>query len=173
MTIRFVQAWNGYYPGQIVTNPNGGNSEATLVALGYAVTDLNGPDNTPVPVTGVINEVTGGISFVSGGNNYETTLQTNPVVMPDETYTAASSNICVVAGPCKIISIVAQAVTTGPLTFTIYDNSASGAGTVLWTESLNTGGIATIPTPILAMQGVFLSFTGTATLDITVRGFAV
>ena len=67
MTIRFIQAWNGYYPGKIVTNPNGGNSEATLVALGYAVTDLNGPDNTPVPVTGVINEVTRGIIYSGGG----------------------------------------------------------------------------------------------------------
>ena len=69
MTIRFVQAWNGYRPDQIVTNPNGGNSEATLISLGYAVADLNGPDNSPVPVTGVVNEVTGRISLSAGGQS--------------------------------------------------------------------------------------------------------
>jgi hypothetical protein len=45
MTVRFIKSWNGYYEGQIVTSPNGGNSEATLVSLGYAVYDLDGPGN--------------------------------------------------------------------------------------------------------------------------------
>ena len=57
MTIRFVQAWNGYYPGHIVTSPNGGQSEATLISLGYAVADLDGPDNSPVPVFAQTNSV--------------------------------------------------------------------------------------------------------------------
>lgn len=47
MTIRFTQSWNGYYTGQVVTSPAGGNSEAQLVSLGYAVYDLDGPSNTP------------------------------------------------------------------------------------------------------------------------------
>ena len=46
MTIRFTKSWNGYYEGQIVTNPAGGNTEAQLIALGYAVADLDGPDNS-------------------------------------------------------------------------------------------------------------------------------
>ena len=46
MTIRFTKSWNGYYEGQIVTNPAGGNTEAQLIALGYAVSDLDGPDNS-------------------------------------------------------------------------------------------------------------------------------
>lgn len=51
MTIRFIKSWNGYYEGQIVTNPAGGNSEATLISLGYAVSDLDGPDKSGDPVT--------------------------------------------------------------------------------------------------------------------------
>lgn len=46
MTIRFTKSWNGYYEGQIVSNPAGGNTEAQLIALGYAVSDLDGPDNS-------------------------------------------------------------------------------------------------------------------------------
>ena len=46
MTIRFTKSWNGYYEGQIVTNPAGGNTEAQLITLGYAVSDLDGPDNS-------------------------------------------------------------------------------------------------------------------------------
>jgi hypothetical protein len=46
MTIRFTKSWNGYYEGQIVSNPAGGNTEAQLIALGYAVADLDGPDNS-------------------------------------------------------------------------------------------------------------------------------
>lgn len=45
MTIRFTQSWNGYYTGQVVTSPAGGNTEAQLVALGYADYDLDGPGN--------------------------------------------------------------------------------------------------------------------------------
>ena len=46
MTIRFTKSWNGYYEGQIVSNPAGGNTEAQLITLGYAVSDLDGPDNS-------------------------------------------------------------------------------------------------------------------------------
>ena len=46
MTIRFTKSWNGYYEGQIVSDPAGGNTEAQLIALGYAVSDLDGPDNS-------------------------------------------------------------------------------------------------------------------------------
>lgn len=45
MTIRFIKSWNGYYDGQVVTNPSG-RIEAELIALGYAVSDLDGPDNS-------------------------------------------------------------------------------------------------------------------------------
>ena len=45
MTIRFTKSWNGYYEGQIVTSPSG-RTEAELIALGYAVSDLDGPDNS-------------------------------------------------------------------------------------------------------------------------------
>lgn len=63
MTIRFITAWNGYYEGQIVTNPNGGNSEATLISLGFAVADLGWPNNSPVPVYATTNPLTGGIEI--------------------------------------------------------------------------------------------------------------
>ena len=63
MTIRFIKSWNGYYEGQIVTSPNG-RSEADLVTLGYAVTDLDGPDNSPLPVT-ASKTLTGGIKNIT------------------------------------------------------------------------------------------------------------
>lgn len=68
MTIRFLKSWNGYFEGQIVSNPNG-RTEADLITLGYAVADLDGPDNTPLPVTATTNPVTGWISLSAGGRN--------------------------------------------------------------------------------------------------------
>lgn len=53
MTIRFVQQWNGYSPDTIVTLA--GAEETRLIGLGYAVTDLDGPGNTPLPVTSTTN----------------------------------------------------------------------------------------------------------------------
>lgn len=45
MTIRFVKYWNGYSPDAIVYNL-GSTEEARLVSLGYATTDLDGPDGS-------------------------------------------------------------------------------------------------------------------------------
>ena len=66
MTIRFTKSWNGYYEGQIVSNPAGGNTEAQLIALGYAVSDLDGPDNSfelakfaTDPLTGAVTGLVG------------------------------------------------------------------------------------------------------------------
>lgn len=66
MTVRFIKSWNGYYEGQVVSNPTGGNSEATLISLGYAVADLDGPDNSPVLVKATTDPLTGGIGLVAG-----------------------------------------------------------------------------------------------------------
>lgn len=45
MTIRFIQQWNGYSPDQIVSGL-GGTEEARMVSLGFATTDLDGPDGS-------------------------------------------------------------------------------------------------------------------------------
>ena len=83
MTIRFTKSWNGYYEGQIVTNPAGGNTEAQLIALGYAVSDLDGPDNSfelakfatdsDGNVTGLVGP--GGVSLLVGDSS-QTDTQT-------------------------------------------------------------------------------------------------
>ena len=65
MTIRFTKSWNGYYEGQIVTNPNGGNSEAQLIALGYAVADLDGPDNS-LQLAKLATDSTGNVTGLVG-----------------------------------------------------------------------------------------------------------
>lgn len=59
MTIRFVTAWNGYYPDQIVSSL-GSTEETRLIGLGYAVADIDGPGNTPLPVYAT-KDVTGGL----------------------------------------------------------------------------------------------------------------
>ena len=102
---------------------------------------------------------------------YTLTPKNIPVVFPDEIYTlSAAGGVSVYAGPCQLVGVRGQNVTAGPITITIYDSSASGTGTVLYTGAINTGTEAAITTPVLAFQGVFLSFTGTGTFDITLRG---
>lgn len=78
MTIRFIKSWNGYYEGQIVTSPNGGNTEAQLIALGYAVADLDGPDNGALPVMATTNPVTGRIRTSAGASAF---FAQNPAVV--------------------------------------------------------------------------------------------
>ena len=63
MTIRFVQQWNGYSPDTIVTLA--GAEETRLIGLGYAVTDLDGPGNTPLPVLASHNPVTEGVEVLA------------------------------------------------------------------------------------------------------------
>ena len=65
MTIRFTKSWNGYYEGQIVTNPAGGNTEAQLIALGYAVSDLDGPDNS-FPLAHLATDTSGNVTGLVG-----------------------------------------------------------------------------------------------------------
>lgn len=48
MTIRFVTAWSGYRADQLVSGL-GSPEESRLIGLGFAVADLDGPDNSPVP----------------------------------------------------------------------------------------------------------------------------
>ena len=70
MTIRFVTAWNGYYPDQIVSGL-GSTEETRLINNGFAVSDLDGPGNTPTPVfatkdlTGRMTASAGGVDFLS------------------------------------------------------------------------------------------------------------
>ena len=66
MTIRFTKSWNGYYEGQIVTNPAGGNTEAQLIALGYAVSDLDGPDNSFELAKFATDPLTGNVTGLVG-----------------------------------------------------------------------------------------------------------
>lgn len=65
MTIRFVTAWNGYHADQIVSGL-GSTEESRLIGLGYAVADLDGPGNTPLPVFAT-KDLTGGSIFSAGG----------------------------------------------------------------------------------------------------------
>ena len=85
MTIRFTKSWNGYYEGQIVTNPAGGNTEAQLIALGYAVSDLDGPDNS-FELAKFATDSTGNVTGLAGpGGKYAVngTMQDTCVLIGD------------------------------------------------------------------------------------------
>lgn len=64
MTIRFIKQWNGNAPDSIVTLA--GAEETRLINLGFAVSDLDGPQG-PLLVNSEINDITGGITFSAGG----------------------------------------------------------------------------------------------------------
>lgn len=61
MTIRFITAWSGYHADQIVSGL-GDTEEERLVGLGYAVTDLDGPGNTPTIIKATVDPVSGVIT---------------------------------------------------------------------------------------------------------------
>jgi hypothetical protein len=121
----------------------------------------------------VSNPVTGEVTIPDPNDStvsYALTQRSIPVEFPDEVISVITTGgTGVVAHPCRIVGIRARSVTAGPLTFTVYDNVQTAAGVVLWTGSLNTGGYASIPDPILAITGAFLSVTGAGTLDFTIR----
>lgn len=62
MAIRFVTAWNGYHDQQIVTGLSS-SEESRLIGLGFAVADLDGPDNSPVQVFASSNPLNGGMTI--------------------------------------------------------------------------------------------------------------
>lgn len=65
MTIRFVTAYKGYHADQIVSGI-GSTEEARLIGLRFAVADLDGPGNSPVPVFASTN-LTGGVGNIKAG----------------------------------------------------------------------------------------------------------
>lgn len=77
MAIRFITAWNGYRADQIVDGL-GGAEEARLISLKFAVADLDGPDNTPTPVTAT-KTLTGGVKLmVADGKSINSVLGVAP-----------------------------------------------------------------------------------------------
>lgn len=148
MTIRFVQAWNGYYPGQIVTSPNGGQSEATLVSLGYADYDLNGPGNSALPVTANVNDVTGGIILSAGDT---TVLDQTPYTWATKPSASGNLGMCI-----RIANVGASAAGSYWISDGTYWRPVGGSVLL----SAQSGSIAT---PISSFTGVTSSlFTPTA-----------
>lgn len=64
MTIRFIKQWNGNAPDSIVTLD--GAEETRLINLGFAVSDLDGPQGARL-VSSETNDLTGGIEILIGG----------------------------------------------------------------------------------------------------------
>lgn len=73
----------------------------------------------------------------------------------------------VVGKSCKLTSVKCVAGTT--ITLTIYDNQTLAAGSVLFSQVMSADDEAVIPNGIQAINGIYCSFTGTATFNIGVH----
>lgn len=89
MTIRFLQAWNGYFDGQIVASPRGSQSEAQLVSSGKASYDLDGAASNLSVAKLLTDPITGAVSLVDTAGNVVPLL---PLATP-EAYGAVGDGV--------------------------------------------------------------------------------
>lgn len=97
MTIRFLQAWNGYFEGQIAASPRGSMTEAQLVAAGKASYDLDGEASNLSIAKLLTDSTSGAVSVVDGGGNsfYPAAQPMQPLTMlpTSDLYISDVSNI--------------------------------------------------------------------------------
>jgi lysophospholipase L1-like esterase len=149
MTIRFTKSWNGYYEGQIVSNPAGGNTEAQLIALGYAVSDLDGPDNS-FELAKFALDSTGNVTGLVGPGGVTSTLaaSTSGVVnltIFGDSMTANASGSSTIASATRTNNVVTLAI-TGHVTgdgelgnvYNMLDTSFNANGVVMTKVDANT-----------------------------------
>lgn len=116
-----------------------------------------------------INEINGVVG--DRGRSNVVTPNDKIVTFPDDKVTATAT-VAICASPCLLTKIECQSA-TGSVTITLYDNIASAAGNIIYTGAFSTGDFVVIDqgdrTPksvVPCFQGLYLSFTGTATFDI-------
>jgi hypothetical protein len=160
MTIRFLQAWNGYFEGQIVTSPRGA-TEAALVARGAASYDLDG-DASNLTDAKIRTDSSGGASLVDGGGNVFAVSEVTPFV--NKTATGL-----VFTGACEFAGYVCT-VAAGNIT--VYDNTSAAGTVIVPTTALVVGafpifGAGTNGKMALA-TGCYVVLSGAATVNLLV-----
>ncbi len=73
----------------------------------------------------------------------------------------------IVGKSCGLLSVKCIAGTA--IALTIYDNATIAAGTTLFVQTTSAGDEAVFPLPVQAINGIWASFSGTATFDIEVQ----
>ena len=149
MTIRFIKSWNGYYEGQVVTNPNGGNTEAQLIALGYAVADLDGPDNSN-PLAKYSLDTSGNVTGLVGPGGVVSALPASTAGVVDlvvigDSMTANAGGNSTITSATRTNNVVTLAI-TGHVTgdgelgniYNMLDTSYNANGVVMTKVDANT-----------------------------------
>ena len=165
-----------------VTNTNGGNYTSNLSG-----TQSLGPYKQPTTV--VLTCVSSG-SYTSANDNtvntqatYATDTSGNVtglvgpdgavVKIADTSYTLPPTVLritaaqIVVGKTCKLTSV--KCIVGTAITLTVYDNQTLATGSVLFSQAMSAGDEAVIPNGVQAINGIYGSFTGTATFDIGVQ----
>lgn len=73
----------------------------------------------------------------------------------------------VVGKTCKLTSV--KCIVGTAITLTVYDNQTLATGSALFSQAMSAGDEAVIPNGVQAINGIYGSFTGTATFDIGVQ----
>ena len=142
MTIRFIQAWNGYYPGQIVSNPNG-NTEANLVSLGYASADLNGTDGAPITTPKCIAQTA------------------YPVIYPPSSIVLADGRI--ILGTAGGFTLTLSATSGAGVT-------ATASGAAFLGAALDVGKIITVQDGVNLIYATITAFVSATQATVTISG---
>lgn len=106
----------------------------------------------------------GGILGVSDSSGNEFFLQ-RPYLLPAAVQpVTAAQRVC----PKSAGLVSVKCVTGTSIALTIYDNNIAASGRVMFSRTMSAGDTASFPSPILAINGIYASYTGTATFDVGV-----
>jgi hypothetical protein len=130
--------------------------QSIVVACAQGEVRIETGDSNPVTNDGAATLSDVGAAIASPSLDYS---------YPDDTFDVTASQI-VSAGPCKIASV--QCVAGSAIALTVYDNRAA-SGAILFTGTLSAGDMIEFPSPLVAINSAFASFTGTATFRFKLR----
>jgi hypothetical protein len=137
---------------------NSGRATDTDRALTPAQTELK-PYLATDPLTGAVTGLVG-----PGGAVVK--IADTSYTLPPTVLRITAAQI-VVGKTCKLTAV--KCIVGTAITLTVYDNQTLATGAALFSQAMSAGDEAVIPNGVQAINGIYGSFTGTATFDIGVQ----
>ena len=110
--------------------------------------------------------LTGAVTGLVGPGGAVVKIADTSYTLPPTVLRITAAQI-VVGKTCKLTSV--KCIVGTAITLTVYDNQTLATGSALFSQAMSAGDEAVIPNGVQAINGIYGSFTGTATFDIGVQ----
>ena len=138
------------------------SSDASEIDFDVAVSPVVDSDTEPK----FAFDSTGAVAGLVGPGGAVVKIADTSYTLPPTVLRITAAQI-VVGKTCKLTSV--KCIVGTAITLTVYDNQTLATGSALFSQAMSAGDEAVIPNGVQAINGIYGSFTGTATFDIGVQ----